>query len=832
MRIRLLIILSVFVVIGAVSAVAQTSGSWIRINQLGYLPTGVKTAVYISASEQGGAEFRIRDKETGRIVFEGVGESADGRRWGMKKAMRLDFSRLRTPGEYLIECNGAKSPAVRINPGAYDGTADFILKYMRQQRCGYNPGLDTLCHQYDGYIVDHPAREGEWVDVRGGWHDASDCLQYLTTSANATFQMLFAWQQTPDKTIFKDEYDACGRPGANGLPDILDEVRWGLDWMVRMYPDSTLMFNQIADDRDHAGMRLPSHDSVDYGYGPGAGRPVYPVTGKPQGLVEGNLNRSTGVASSAAKFASAFALGGDVFGGIDPEFSSMLKEKAGQAYRYGKKRPGNNQTACNISPYFYEEDNWVDDMELAAAVKYGMSGTQTWLKEADYWGRLEEITPWMELGRARHYQFYPFVNLGHYYLAQSSDPAIAEKYAGYMRRGLECLMKRAEECGDPFLNGVPFVWCSNNLVVAATTQARLYSQITGDETYAKMEAALRDWLFGCNPWGTSMICGLPVDGDYPSRTHSYVTEILGDLTWGGLVDGPIYRTRFETLEGIRLHYEDDYAPFQHGAAVYHDDPGDYSSNEPTMDGTASLSFYLSSMEKEGRIQKKAPNAIVDDQGAVRRFADDGKTVYLLFPADSAFEGAGKILRMLDRHNAKASFFLTGNCLRIKEHAPVIRQIIRRGHYLGGHSDAHLLYADWGNRRSLVGVDSLKADFRRNMDELKRFGVDTGALDYYLPPYEWYNRESVRTVERMGQITVNYTPGIPTAADYTTPDMKNYRSSDDLLASLYEFEARNGLGGCMILIHPGTHVSRTDKLYDRLGEMIGYLRSKGYVFKSL
>lgn len=582
-------------------ATAGKQDSWIRINQMGYFPESVKVAVFISNGNKNfTSDFKVKDAKSNKIVFKGKGIETNADRWGMTKALRLDFSQLQTMGEYYIESNEAKSPLIKINKNVYNGTADFVLKYMRQQRCGDNPYLNVSCHQHDGFIVDYSELEGQKIDVRGGWHDASDCLQYLTTSANATFQMLFAWQQTPDKSIFKDEFDATGRIGSNNIPDILDEARWGLEWMLRMYQDSTLMFNQIADDRDHAGMRLPQNDEVDYGYGPGTGRPVYPITGKPQGLQE-YKNRSTGVSSSAAKYASAFALGGEIFKDIDTEFSTALKDKAEPAYRYGKKYPGNNQTASTISPYFYEEDNWVDDMELAAAVKYNILDTDSWLTEADYWGQLEEITPWMELGRGRHYQFYPFVNLGHYYLAKSSNKEISKKYTNYMKQGLDCIAKRAKEWNDPFFNGVPFLWCSNNLVVAAITQARLYNEISKDDTYNEMEAALRDWLFGCNPWGTSMVTGLPADGDSPTRTHSFVTEILNDLTYGGLVDGPIDRIRFETLLGVTLHFDDPYAPFQFGAAVYHDDPGDYSSNEPTMDGTASLSFYLSTMEKMGKM---------------------------------------------------------------------------------------------------------------------------------------------------------------------------------------------------------------------------------------
>ncbi|MDR1780937.1 MAG: glycoside hydrolase family 9 protein [Tannerella sp.] len=582
-------------------AVSAQESSWIRVNLVGYLPESVKSAVFISLQPHSDRQFTVRNALTDAIVLQGTGVEANAERWGMSQALRLDLSALETVGSYYIECNGSRSPQFRIGADVYDHTADFLLNYMRQQRCGYNPFLGAHCHQDDGYIVDHPTLTGEKIDVRGGWHDASDYLQYLPTSANATFQMLFAWQQTPDKTIFADEYDAAGEKGSNGIPDILDEARWGLEWMMRMNPDSAVMFNQIADDRDHASMRLPNLDSVDYGWGKGTGRPVYFITGKPQGLRK-YKNRTTGVSSSAAKFSSTFTLGAKIFGAFDPDFAAQLDSKAVPAFGFAEAVPGNTQTACTVSPYFYEEDNYVDDMELAAAVRFDATGEEYWKTRADYWGQLEEITPWMELNRARHYQFYPFVNLGHYYLSQSNDTAISAKYTAFMRRGLECLLKRAQEYDDPFLNGIPFIWCSNNLVAAAITQARLYHQISGDKTFLTMEAALRDWLFGCNPWGTSMICGFPDGGDHPTDPHSSFITVLHRIPVGGLVDGPVYRSIFDSLIGIRLNDADEYAAFQNGVAVYHDDIGDYSTNEPTMDGTASLSFYLSTMQKAGKMQ--------------------------------------------------------------------------------------------------------------------------------------------------------------------------------------------------------------------------------------
>ena len=113
------------------------------------------------------------------------------------------------------------------------------------------------------------------------------------------------------------------------------------------------------------------------------------------------------------------------------------------------------------------------------------------------------------------------------------------------------------------------------------------------------EAALRDWLFGCNPWGTSMIVGLPKNGICPRDPHSGFTLNNRYEIDGGLVDGPVYGTIYRKLLGIQLHREDKFKDFQSSFFVYHDDFGDYSTNEPTMDGTAGLAFYLSAMQKAG-----------------------------------------------------------------------------------------------------------------------------------------------------------------------------------------------------------------------------------------
>ncbi len=796
----------------------------IRINQLGYLPNSIKVAVFLSSEKMEYRTFTVHHALSGEIVFSGKTEKKEAEGWGMKTAYRLNFSELKKEGGYYVILGKIRSPDFRINADVYEGTADFILNYMRQQRCGYNPFLKDSCHIHDGIIVDHPTKSGEFIDVTGGWHDATDYLQYSTTSVNAVFQMMFAYQNFPN--IYGDEFDASGNPESNGIHDILDEIKWGLEWMLKMNPAAGEMYNQIADDRDHVGFRLPVGDKADYGLG--IYRPVYFVTGKPQGLAEFK-NTSTGVSSIAGKFASGFALGSRLFEKSDPKFSELMKQKAIQAWDFALSDTGYTQTACNVSPYYYEESNYTDDLELAAAQIFKLTGQEKYIDEAEFWGKQEPVSPWMKNDTAGHYASYPFINLGHYFVTQNGQ----EDFSDFYRSGLKLLFERGKN--DPFFNGLPFLWCSNNLVAAVITQARLYRKQSGNTKFEEMEAALRDWLFGCNPWGTAMICGLPGVKDSPMFPHSSYTVVLGGTTPGGLVDGPIETNRHRQQIGIALQRPDEYAAFNRGKAVYHDDIGDYATNEPTMDGTASLSFYLASMESDGRNQSEKKTFRKDGTGSIIRINSANKNIYLVFTGDSVFEGGEYILDVLNSHQIKGSFFFTGNFLRNEKHKKLINQTIREGHYVGAHSDKHLLYCAWGNKDStLVSYAEFKIDLINNYRELEKFGIYPNAATYFMPPYEWCNNEIVDWSRNMGLNIVNFTPGTGTNADYKSPDMPNYKSSEEIWQELKHFEQTQTekLNGALILIHPGTDKERKDKFYHLLDELIEYAYANGYQFASL
>jgi hypothetical protein len=576
------------------SAAHADSTSFIRVNQVGYLPDAPKVAAVCTLDSAVVRTFLVKD-ERGRVVLGPKLATNDGRFGPCLVTQRLDFTSLRRTGRYTIEAGGATPVAVRIGPTVFDGGADTALYYMRQQRSGWNPLFRDSVHRHDGNVIDDSGRVVKWISVSGGWADASDYLQYVTTSATAAYMMLAAYRDNP--RAFADAFDARGLPGANGVADVVDEARHGLDWLLRMYPGGSEMYNQLGDDRDHQFFDLLSNDSSDYGWGRGRERPVYPCTGRPQGLFQFK-NRASGYASTAGKYASTFALAASTVARRDTSFARILRDRAVAAYALGRRYPGVCQTAPGTAPYFYEEDNWVDDMELAAAQLFALTRDRQYLRDAAAFARQEPVTPWMGADTARHYQWYPWHNNGHYELWRNGSPTEREFAARSYREGLQKVATRAT---NGFRVGIPFIWCSNDLMASLATQALLYRRMAGDQRFRTYEQAAIDWLFGANPWGTSMMVGYPNGGVWAHDPHSAHASRLGvQVLLGGLLDGPVYRSIYQNLRGIRLLHADAYARFNTGFIVYHDDLGDYSTNEPIMDGTASMVYLLSNLSSRAR----------------------------------------------------------------------------------------------------------------------------------------------------------------------------------------------------------------------------------------
>lgn len=224
-----------------------------------------------------------------------------------------------------------------------------------------------------------------------------------------------------------------------------------------------------------------------------------------------------------------------------------------------------------------------------------------------------------------------------------------------------------------------------------------------------------------------------------------------------------------------------------------------------------------------------------DQGGIIRGPTSHKEIALMFTGGDYSDGGDVIRNVLKEKNIRASFFFTGDFYRNPFHVGLIEHLQADGHYLGPHSDKHLLYCSWEDRDTLlVSREEFISDILNNFREMENFGIRKEKAIYFIPPYEWYNHEIADWAREIGLVLINYTPGTSSNADYTTPSMSNYRPSDYIYDSIVHFEKSEpkGLNGFLLLLHIGTHPDRKDKFYCRLEELIDHLKSLDYRFSRI
>lgn len=228
----------------------------------------------------------------------------------------------------------------------------------------------------------------------------------------------------------------------------------------------------------------------------------------------------------------------------------------------------------------------------------------------------------------------------------------------------------------------------------------------------------------------------------------------------------------------------------------------------------------------------ASHVVRETEGAIVRGDVGVKKLALVFTGGDHAESTGPILDILKQRGIRAGFFVTGDFARRDDLQAHLKQIVAEGHYLGPHSDAHPLYCDWKDRqKSLVTKEFFKSDLERNLAALRVFGAPpAGTPVYFIPPYEWYNREQLAWAREMGVTLVNFTSGSGSNRDYApegdrafVPSQKIY---DDILA--YEQKDPHGLNGFLLLLHLGSR--RKDPFHTRLAALCDELARRGYEFE--
>lgn len=824
--------------------------SFIRINQLGYTPNGLKKAILISESEISVSSFSIHDALTHLKLKELQAAKPLASFEQFKSIYQLDFSQFQTVGAFYIKAGTVFSPVIFIDKQIYSASVDNMLHYMRQQRCGFNPILKDYCHQHEAVVIPQPvsmapilaatsnlrkkpiaveppqAQNLLTIDLTGGWHNGADYVKYSATTAVSVFQLLYAYRSNP--AAFSDNFDANGLPYPNKIPDVLDEARWGLEWLLKMNPKTDVIYVQVGDDRGEDAKWMPANDKTDYGLGDEAVQPAYLATGVASGLFA-SQNKSTGIASLAGKLASVYALGADIYATSDKVFADMLQNKAVRLYEFAKTKTGVSQSIPAFKNNYLNEDNWVDDMQLASAQLYQLTFEPTYRTESATYGRMEPITPWLFADTVNQYQWFPYTNMGHFMLANSENPQLKDEFIQNIRFGLKRAQLRSAK--NPFGVGVPMVQHSNSYIVSLATQCNLYRRYTGDSTFVDMENALVDWLFGCNPWGISMVVGMPSVGGQVLDPYSPLWALKGILPKGGLVAGAVGAGVFANNGALSVKNNTPLDRFQTNWAVFVDGKDGRITNESNIDGTTALVFLLANKQLDDASITK--NAVVK-QGALVQTDKEKKQITLMFSGNNYNDGIKKIQKALVDTKVKASFFLSGNFLRKSKNKSFVKRMIKEGHYIGAHSDQYPLYAQKDKKNEmLISREAFMADLKRNFELLEKFELNKVDANFFLPPYEMLNDSIELWSKLAGVRLVLPTPGLNSNADISVPEMReNYYSSHEIVKEIIEKESVESLNGNVLLFHLGASNVRSDKFYNSLLNLIQNLKGKGYEFITL
>ncbi len=531
----------------------------IYCNQVGYLPQRSKTAVMTA-----GSRFQIvrRFGAEEQIVLEGNGESKGFDDSSGDTVTAVDFSSITEPGAYYIRNDADEaSHTFRIGQDVYEPLQRDLLKALYYQRCGCE-----LKEEYAGEYT-HPCCHMEdavlWEDnsvvreVKGGWHDAGDYGRYISPAAVAVGHLLYAFRLFP--TSFTSE---CNIPeSGNGVPDVLNECRYELEWMLKMQDGEGGAYHKLTSQR-HADFIMPQEDKAQF-Y-------LFPVS-----------------SMATADYAAVMALASRVYRAYDGIFAERLFRAADKAYGWLEKHPEyigfHNPEGCNTGEY--DDDCDLDERIWAAAEMLVTTGERKYQDEVT---RLrKEKLSLTDFGWTDVSGFAALALLTDASRRADRETAAAMKEA--VLREADRLVEVAKASGyGVAMEKEDYVWGSNMVVLnrgmlfvlAALLAGEAAANPAGRSEDARKryeEAALSQlhYLLGKNATDYSYVTGY---GEHAYRNpHNRPTECDGiDLPMPGWVSGGPFKTPCDEVGVERI------APGTPPMKCYVDHAACYSLNEITI----------------------------------------------------------------------------------------------------------------------------------------------------------------------------------------------------------------------------------------------------------
>jgi len=517
----------------------------VGVDQMGYKPDDSKIAV-VKTDSTDDEEFIVCDANTNETVYAGkLGDPIYD--YGAElNVRRADFSEFKTEGEYYVYTNEGASYKFEINSNPYkDIYTDTVLMLYRQ-RCGVEIENSD--------VFDHPAchtdkatvygDESKKMDVSGGWHDAGDYGRYTVSTAKTIADLLLSYED------FGVEDDQMGIPeSGNGIPDILDEARVGLDWMLKMQdPETGGVYHKVT-------------------------CAVFPETVPPQEETDELLLAPISVAATG-DFAAILAKASVTYKDIDPDFSKTALEAAEKAWDYlesldtfkGYSNPKDIVTGE------YGDKNILDERYWAAAelCLAGVDGTKDFVTGTNL-DDVKEGLGWADIGLYANYD-----------LAKSDDADLSKIGKDVIKTYADELVAQSENTGYYLCFGSGFDWGSNMRVANDGMLLYMAGKVTGEASYTDLAKRQRDYLLGTNALGYCFVTGYGTF--YPENPHHRPSQCAGQAMTGMLVGGP--DRNLDDPYAIAVLTEES------AAMSYVDNAQSYSTNEVTIYWNSPLIYLL------------------------------------------------------------------------------------------------------------------------------------------------------------------------------------------------------------------------------------------------
>lgn len=540
----------------------------IYVNQVGYQPNAVKR---VTANFP--CNYQVIDCSTQKSVYDGVSVKGGYDESAEEDTYIIDFSEVTTPGKYYILAgNGEKSCSFDINIRVYQQLQHDLMKALYYQRCGCelkeeHAGIYThkCCHSkpvilFEDFVnkVENPTT----YEMNGGWHDAGDFGRYIDPAGVAIAHLMYAYMLFPDsfqKTMNIPE-------SGNGIPDILNECRYELEWMLKMQAPDGGVYHKLTS-HNHPEFVMPEEDNLPF-Y-------IFPVS-----------------SMATADFAASTAVASRIYAEFDADFADKLLSAAIKAYDYLESTPDvgfQNPEGVNTGEYGIK-DNTGNRLWAAAELLVADSSNRDFYKEKllHYTATSVEKTDfgWEDVS-------------GLATLCLLTDPQRTcddELYSLYEKILFECadsyIGLQKESGFELSMTSKDFIWGSNMVVGNRGMLLALASILAdGNETYANAAANQLHYLLGRNAMNVSYVTG---EGENAFRNpHNRVTACDGieDPMPGWVSGGPCHPPL--DPDGRKVVPE--------GAApqkCYADVVGSYSTNEITIYWNSPFIFLTAFLNQE------------------------------------------------------------------------------------------------------------------------------------------------------------------------------------------------------------------------------------------